>query len=559
MEKKELSKLEVVTICIISLSIFIYEICFCNMNDIIVNRTYNFSLYRIVMYSVFIFLYTKFSKKFIEEARKTLESKKKIIYGYIIFAIMYGIYKFVTIKNYYVLSLIVLSEINGLLFILYVTKDYVKNIIISILTFGFIFSISTDVFHIVDDKKHFMSALNLATGNFNVKEGYTNDEFNNIPFDYPTVNFAMEYFSKKSSFDMHKIPEDESIFSTQTDYCPLLYLPYAVGIDCARFLGGSIADCYFAGRIFNVIAYGALLICIFKILPFKKNVFYVSYSMPITLALAGSYSIDGITIGLVGLFIAYVFKIYKESKDDGSVINLKKFLILLVLFMLVLLCKNGAYLGVGLLVCILPIFKIIKENKSIRNILIILVILAIFIGIMQGLRLKNSEQGDIRVDNTSPSKQIEFLLSDPTNIVKVYVRYIKNTLLSLSWYNNFNLKVFFGNYTYAVSYMLFLLILYTALTDDSYVFDKKENIVTTFTFFGVYFITTFILYLTYTKVGSFTINGYQARYLICVIPLLLSNINGKKVTIMHKENTYNEFAMFMGIITVLDLVSAITI
>lgn len=174
MKNKKLSKLETITIIIISISIFIYEICFCNFDSIFQYKTYNFSLYRMIVYIIFGALYIKFSNRFISEAEKTLKNKKKIIYAYVIIATIFIIYKLINEKNYYTLSLIILSGLNGLLFILYITKDYIKNIIVTIITLGFMFSISTNVYNIVDEKKHFVSTLNVAVGNFDLKNGLTN-------------------------------------------------------------------------------------------------------------------------------------------------------------------------------------------------------------------------------------------------------------------------------------------------------------------------------------------------------------------------------------------------
>lgn len=557
MEKKKLNKLESVTIIIITMSIFIYEICFCNLKDIIINKTYNFSLFRIAMYSVFVLLYIKFRKRFMEEAQKTLSSKKKIIYIYIVIATVYMIYKLTTENNYYVLILLILTVLNGLLFILYITKDYIKNIIITILTLGFIFSISTEYYHIVDEKKHFLSALNVAVGNFDFGEALTNEEFNNIDFDLPAVNFAMEYFSKKTSFEMQKIPENESVFSTPADYNIVTYLPASIGINLARLLGGSIADIFIAGRIANIITYGILLIIIFKLLPFKKDVFYSLYLLPMTFALAGSYSVDGITIGLVGIFIAYTLKLYKENYDS---VNLKQFLILISLFILVLICKDGSYLGVAIIIFILPIMKIIKSNKKILSVVMTLLLIAFMLGIYQGSKIVGNSNGDVRVDNTSPARQIEFLLDNPTNILKVYGNYLKESLLNLTWYRGFNLKVFCGNNYLAVTFCLFIFVLYTAITDSSYTFRKKEKIVMFLTFAATFFVTTFVLYLAYTEVGKLTIGGYQARYLIVIMPLILININTKKISQDYiNEDKYNKTALCMGLFTILDLLSIISV
>lgn len=557
MKNKKLSKLEIITILIIAISIFIYEIFFCNLKDIISNNTYNFSLFRIAMYIIFILLYIKFGNRFIEEAQKTLPSKKKIIYTYIFIAVIYMTYKFTTESHYYVLSLLVLTILNGLLFILYVTKDYIKNIIITILTLGFIFSISTEYYHVVDEKKHFLSSLNVAVGNFNFNEALTNEEFNNIDFDLPAVNFAMKYFSKDTSFEMKKIPENESIFSIPAYYNPITYLPASVGINVARVLGGSIADIFIAGRMANIITYGILLIIIFKLLPFKKDVFYSLYLLPMTFALAGSYSVDGITIGLVGIFIAYTLKLYKENYDS---VSLKQFIILIALFILALMCKNGSYLGVVIIIFILPIIKIIKNNKKILSLVLTVLSIAFILGLYQGSKIAVDNDGDVRVKDTSPVKQIEFLLEDPTNILRVYGNYLKESLLNLNWYKGFNLKVFCGNNYSVITFCLFIFILYTSITDSSYTFKNREKIVMFLSFAITFVITTLVLYLAYTEVGKLTIGGYQPRYLIAIMPLILINVNTKKISQDYRnEDNYNKTALGMGIFTILDLISIISI
>lgn len=548
MKNKEIGKLETITILILSMSIFIYEICFCNFKSIMQYGTYNFSLYRIIMYIIFAILYKKFANKFISEAEKTLNSKKKVIYTYIIIAIIFTIYKFITEKNYYVLSLIILAELNGLLFILYITKDYIKNIIITILTLGFVFSISTNIYNVVDEKKHFISTLNVAVGNFDLKNGLTNKDFNNIEFNCESVNFAMEYFDKHTDLIMEKISEDESIYSTPAEYIPLLYLPGSIGINIARLFRGSIADIFFAGRMTNLITFGILLIIIFKLLPFKKDTFYAIYMMPMSLVLASYYSIDGIVVGLIGIFIAYVFKIFKEKKDK---INLKTFLIIIGLYLLTLICKNGAYLAIGLILFIFPVFKILKENVKIRNITVLIIIITMTIGIIQTYKTTNLR--DTRIEKSNPTEQIEFLLESPTNIVKVYSNFLRISIFNFRFYEDFNKTDLFGKYATITSFLLFIFLLYTALMDNSYTFKKKDKIIQCISFFATFFITSFVLYITYTDVGKSFIMGYQARYLTPVLPLLLVNINSKRVT-QSAEEEYNKTAMIGGFISILNLI-----
>lgn len=556
MKKKNLSKLETITIIISMISIFIYEICFCNLGDIVINKAYNFSLYRIITYIILAILYIKFSNKFIKEAEQALPKKKKIICIYIAISVIYTIYKLHIEKNYYIISLMLLTELNGLLFILYITKDYIKNIIITILTLGFILSITTNIYHEVDEKRHFMSALNIAVGNFDFKNGVTDEKYNNIEFNTLPINFAMEYYNKKGNLQIQKIPESESIYSTPTEEFPLLYLPSSIGINVARLLGGSMADVFMAGRMFNLITYGILLVIAFKLLPFKKKVFYVICLMPMSLVLATSYSLDGITIGLISIFIAYALKLYKEDYDK---ITIKKFITLITLFLIAIICKRGAYLGIALIMLLLPVIKIIKNNKKIRNVSIVLVLLVIMVGMFQASSMIGQTQGDVRVEDTSPSRQIEYLREKPTRIIEVYYNFAKISILNMNWYSAFNLAEFFGSDYKVGTFLLFIFVLYTAITDSSYTFNKKEKIINCSAFFLTYFITSFIIYIAYTKVGADCVIGYAGRYLTPILPLFLININTKKIpTEIHNDvgeqtESYSKTALVSGFIILLNL------
>lgn len=556
MKNKRKQKLEILTLILISTSIFIYEICYCNFITI-TEKTYNFSLFRITMYAIFLILYKVFSEKFIEEAEKTLNSKKKIISIYIIISILLIIYFFTSNMNIYYIFIGLIAQINGLLFILYITKDYIKNIIITTLTLGFIFSITTTAYHIVDEKKHFMSALNVADGNFDIENSITEETFNNIEFNTYMRTFAMKYFGEKYSKNITEIPEDETVFSTPSGYNPLSYLPSALGINIARLLGGSVADIFIAGRIFNLITFSILLIIIFKLLPFKKDTFYVVYLLPIMTVLAGTYSVDGITLGLVGIFIAYTLKLYKENYET---VTMKQFLILLTLFIFSLLCKSGSYFGICMIVFILPIFKIIKQNKQIGILILIMLIIGVSLAIYKGNEIVSSNKGDTRVTESNPAKQMEFLLSNPTNILKVYDGYLNESLLNLKWYSELNIKAFFGKRAYSIAFLIFITIIYTAITDCSYTTNKKLKVITISTFSVTFIITSLVLYLAYTKVGKLTIGGYQARYIIPILPLILINISSKKISkdSINSDN-YNKPALYIGLLTFLDLMSRIII
>lgn len=164
---------------------------------------------------------------------------------------------------------------------------------------------------------------------------------------------------------------------------------------------------------------------------------------------------------------------------------------------------------------------------------------------------------DPRAEKSNSTKQIEFLLKSPMNIINVYSNYIRLSILNFRFYEDFNKFDFFGINAIETSFLLFLFIFYTALMDNSYTFNKKQKNIQYISFFLTFFITTLVLYIIYTEVGKKFIDGYQARYLIPVLPLLLANINSKRVN-QSIEKEYNETALIGGFITILDLIFMIT-
>ena len=261
--------------------------------------------------------------------------------------------------------------------------------------------------------------------------------------------------------------------------------------------------------------------------------------MPIAIILGASYSIDALTIGIIGIFIAYVLKLNMENKET---ITFRQFLILLGLMVLCLLCKNGAYFGICTLIFLLPIMKSIKKDKKILCTVIIIIMLALGFGMYEGIKISTNSQGDSRVDGTSPIKQIEFLLEKPSNILTVYINYIRSSIFNLNWYTGFNLKVFCGPYYSIIAYILFIFVLYKSITDNTYVFNKKEKIID-------FVLCLFLGYLGVhkfyeKKIGLgllylFTLGIFGFGWIFDTIKLLCNLINSTKSNNETQEKTSN--------------------
>ena len=496
-----MKKIKIITLIIVIICILLFEFGFCNLYNLL-KGIYSFSLFRIIIYLTIIILCIFFSNKMIQKTIDTIKGKKKLIITYIIITIINTLFIIIIQKELGKILLIVMAELLGLLFIIYITKDYIQNIIITTLTFGIMFSLTNTVFHIMDEKQHFNSALNLAYCNFN----YIEEPLGDFKFNIIETNTKMEHFIEKYSKEPYKIEMEKVEFDVKSvpmDYSPILYIPSAIGINIARLFNGTMLDVFIAGRIANLLAFSGMLIIIFKLLPFKKDTFYCMYLLPQTIALAASYSIDAITVGLLGIFIAYTLKLYKENKDG---INIKQFLILLGLFVICLLSKHGVYLAICIMIFILPIIKSIKKDKKIIFLILLVILVA---GIWGGIKfnfIAKNTSGDAKIIDSSPKLQLEFIINNPQKILEVYEECFNTTLFNLQYYEGLNLRYFMGNGYKIITFLLFGFCIYTATNDGTHNFKKKEKIVLILTFMANFFIGTMTLYLLYTPPYTIGIN-----------------------------------------------------
>lgn len=559
------------TIIAYALAILVFEIGYCNTQLVIgklegkSDINYYFSPARVLIYALFLILYVIFKNKFIEEAQNAAQNKYKRVFIYvsviatIIAIIIAGVacYKKPVITRG--ISIGVITAILWSIFIIYVSNNHVKNMIVIGCTIGLIFSIVTKFNHSTDEKKHFMTAFNVSYFNLDYyKHPITDEKINNIKH-FLRYNEIEEDLLKPYAPQITNEVNMADMPSTPTSYNFLLYVFPAAGIFMARTLGGSIIDMYILGRVFNLALYIILTCIALKLIPFKKNIFLTVFLMPMMVLLAGTFSIDGACIGLVSIFIAYCLKIYKES----TTISLKQFLILVGLFALMLLAKSMAYILVGFMVFILPITKTIKENKKYIPAMVTFLIIAIiavgsFVLYERNTKMFSDTRGEGNVD---AEEQLNYMLKNPLHDVQLAIEHSKNTLLNYSWYDGLNEKVFFGQDSSAVFLVMMLFTLYIALTEDDYNFGKKEKIIFLVTFMLVFGMTSAMLYVTFTQVGALNVKGYQTRYIVPILPLVLFALSNSKV-ITNKEKTKNRtmnVTIVMAIFILISIAQSIVI
>lgn len=520
----KLNKKQIITLLILCMIMGIYELLFCNYLFITGESTYAFSFYRMVMYVAVIILFPKFSKHILEYKGEIQKAEKYILYVSILLLLATFFFTFVGKITLLTDIIIIIAILLILLLAFSLTGNYIKNFILIALAMGFILSMIMPINNQLDEKRHFLSAYNLSYANINFNKPIINEGVQSIP---QRLNFEKfnTYFHKNYEPTFLEEYVIEDISNIPAAYNPIQYLPSAIGIYIARLLGGSIADIYYAGRFFNLIGYIVLVAFTLKVLPYKRKSFYVIFLMPMLLALASVYSVDNIMVGVISLWIAYCLKLYEQKEK----ITGKQLFILLGIFTLIGTLKSMSYLPIALFIFIIPIRKILKENKKYLVPIILLGIVSVTINIGITLYLQSDQLSDPRVENTNAMQQIEYIKEEPIEYIKILGKHIKTTLTEFSALSYLNGPMFFGNDFNNIFLILLLFLFYTGITDDSKNLSKKTKWIAIITFFIVLSITSTLLYISYTPLQGKTIQGYQLRYIFPIISLIVICLSSEKI------------------------------
>lgn len=135
------------------------------------------------------------------------------------------------------------------------------------------------------------------------------------------------------------------------------YIPQALGISVGRILHLNTVLTFYLAKLFNLISYSLLVLLAFKITNKNHLLLYFVASLPMTLQQAGAIAYDSMTLGLSLCVTAIIFELF-----EGNVISKKKTVLYVVLCVLLLLCKQCAYIAVALLPLMLMLINWIKTK-----------------------------------------------------------------------------------------------------------------------------------------------------------------------------------------------------
>lgn len=337
----------------------------------------------------------------------------------------------------------------------------------------------------------------------------------------------------------------------------ILYIFSALPLLLTRLLGLSVFLGYYCGRMMNLMAFIAIGYYILKIVPFGKWVFFVYFFNPVLLQQSMSYSSDSLINTVCLLAIAYFLKL-KFSEEN---IQNKDIIIVFLLIGIILLAKYIYLPLFGIYFLLFDKLKNMKYKQWLLCVLMILLIGLVYYGtdlLKVNAKALESLDNYVKENNVNQGSQISFLLSNPKNIIKMYIETLKNK--SIFYFNSFigmlgvlaiplNCFSYFGYYGLMVTTPLLL--------EDANGNKIKKCYRVWFVFVTLALISLIILgmYFQWTPVGTFITEGVQGRYFIPVIIIFLLSLVPLKKKISINMNII--IPIYLSVVEILVFVDVI--
>lgn len=446
---------------------------------------------------------------------KALMSKLEYILAGVLFLLLFG------------LSLLALRKYKN---------EMHKAFLVTALPIGLVLAIIIPPFDQLDEFDHFLRSFEVSEGMF-VNQVTQHGLGNYIPVSLvDTVHKTQfingkgyQYGIVKEAMETKLNPSNRIfIRNYASSYPPTIYIPQAIGVTIGRFLFNSPLMMMYLGRICNLLAYLAIVYTALKIVPIKKNLFYIMALLPMSINQASSLSGDSVLISAALLFVAYILYLAYGIVEQ---IKLKHVLTTIGIGIFVGVSKV-VYIPMVLLFLIIPLRKFIEKKDFIKKLLSVIAGFTIPYLIWNWLNLANLSIPDVRTHaGVLPKEQISFIATHPFQYLKILVDSVINlgeskflgmlgTVIAIYHYSTPDIVI----YSY-----LFLMILFGLANDESdlrLVKSRKiDKTIMVFVMLAVLLLIYTALYVGFTPVGYSIVLGIQGRYFIPVVILFFLSIS----------------------------------
>ncbi|CAK7053254.1 MAG: hypothetical protein EUB_00543 [Eubacterium sp.] len=328
---------------------------------------------------------------------------------------------------------------------------------------------------------------------------------------------------------------------------PYVYTPQIVGITISRLLGFGRMQLFYFTRFCSLLVYAGIVWIAIRKTPIAKNIFLGVGLLPFVLFQESGFSYDGVIIALSYLFISYTLFLAFGKEE----VKRKDIVICLLSGILLSPCKI-VYILICLLIFIVPKKRIAPVlNYKVFLISFLLGIICAYsltnlVSIMSKIDVNNSS---ISVETQRATYSISFIFKNPIEFLKI----IGNTFIKRG--GAYLLGIFGGIYTIQLPVLIDIIFMFVlALCSLKY---RNENLRISLKEKSLFLVIIFgivaallSIALTWTGEGGNIIEGFQSRYFLPILPLII--IFGRNKSIVKIKNI--DSSLYMTIV-LLELVS----
>ncbi|MFA5770204.1 MAG: DUF2142 domain-containing protein [Patescibacteria group bacterium] len=391
-----------------------------------------------------------------------------------------------------------------------------------------IFTFLVPPFQKPDEQPHFEKSLLISNGILFCKEK-TN---NKIKLEKKYVDFIKTpYLDLMTHKNSAKLPlpiffkdffsnnQDNNRIDFNIDHLcsfPIIsYLPQAFVLWILSFLNvNPIQSIYFVRLAMSILGYFWFLYLYRKIADNYKLIILFTFALPMTLHQISSFSYDALHIMFALTFFMLIINAWIPAFAGMTQTTKKYFKLFFVLF-LFLSSKKIGYETFFLFLFLIPI--------KIKPIIISSLIFIPFY-FLSKLSGSYDLQSSLTNQIIHPLQQINFLLSNPLNVLNVI---ITTTFHRLTFYLQ-SLIGIFGWLEYGLdplSYLIYGLFFIYVLSNINIVkkqmLTKNKTILLFITLIGSYIFIVLLAYVFNTAPGTLIANGVQGRYFIPFLPFII--------------------------------------
>ncbi|MEA5003685.1 MAG: DUF2142 domain-containing protein [Christensenella sp.] len=430
-------------------------------------------------------------------------------------------------SNIWLVSMLVM--IAAIVSILLWNQNLARNVLLVLLIFGILFSVTTPILDTPDEQAHLSKSMMMANGDFFV----STPQGNAITTSYNDIYDNIRSTLADTTLHNQSISSETAYTDLGSTMLFTGYLPQALALGIAKLFHFDILPAFYLGRILNLVLYAVLAWLAVKMAKKFKLFLAVISMMPMALYISGSYNPDATLYGLSLVLIAYFINMFF---DRTRKITYKEILIFAVICVLISMKKYN-YAPFLFLLLFIPKERYSSTKTKYLGLLLTFAIVAAAIMAMfyaTTIALAGSSdalaEGGINAVGANMYDQLRFMIANKGAVISMFI-----TQLVEMFGGTLEQLFTFGWLSYStpsfITIAYFAFIAVVAFCYTRYEHEPQLTLGNTRVSIGgrigillimlaITVISYLMMYLASTPVGLLEIWGMQGRYLVPIFALL---------------------------------------